>query len=317
SYTLGYKKSLKPLFLCGIFLGLGAASKWIGLYAAAGLAFLFLLAKISEYREYNKVSSNRKIKKPVWFKDFIPVYIWKTLGMCVLFFIVIPLIIYVLSYIPYIMAEAHNGRSMWDVVWSNQGYMLGYHKGVTQPHPFSSTWWQWPFITRPMWYYNNTDLAPGMASTISAMGNPAIWWTGIATFFIGIVIATYKKHKYMVVVYTAAACQYFVWIAITRTVFIYHFYSTVPFLIFTIVYVMKSLVDLYNDPLRTVKIPMFFLKKKFIELEISRKRIMIGLCIFYLVVVVALFAFFYPAISGFEVSKKWVDMLKWFQGWSF
>jgi dolichyl-phosphate-mannose-protein mannosyltransferase len=308
SYTLGYKKSLKPLFLSGIFLGIGAASKWIGLYAAAGLAFLFFVAKYNEYREYDMVTKSRKIKKPAWYKDFIPVYIWQTLAMCIVFFVIIPAIIYILSYIPYAMAEAHNGRSMWSVIWENQSYMYGYHKGVTQSHPFQSNWWQWPVMYRPMWYYNNTDLPAGISSTISAMGNLAVWWVGIITFLLGGVTALYKKHKYMLIVYTAAACQYFVWILITRTVYIYHFYSTVPFMIFTIVYMMKCMIDMYNDPARAVKIGR-------ITLMMSRKKVMIWLSVFYLVVVAAMFILFYPAISGFEVSTKWIKALKWFSTW--
>ena len=35
SYVLGFKQSLKPLFLSGLFFGFGAASKWIAFYGAA------------------------------------------------------------------------------------------------------------------------------------------------------------------------------------------------------------------------------------------------------------------------------------------
>ena len=58
SYVLGFKQSLKPLLLSGLFFGLGAASKWIALYGAAGLALLFLLTKYDEYRDYIRTTSH-------------------------------------------------------------------------------------------------------------------------------------------------------------------------------------------------------------------------------------------------------------------
>ncbi len=48
----GLKKTLKPLALAGLFFGLGAASKWICIYAGGGLAVLLLFSLVSRYREY-------------------------------------------------------------------------------------------------------------------------------------------------------------------------------------------------------------------------------------------------------------------------
>ena len=40
-YDTSIKKTLIPLGLCGISMGLGIATKWTGIYAALGLAVLF------------------------------------------------------------------------------------------------------------------------------------------------------------------------------------------------------------------------------------------------------------------------------------
>ena len=48
----GFKNSLIQLGLCGLFLGLGAASKWICLYSAAGLAIIFFKDLYEKYNEY-------------------------------------------------------------------------------------------------------------------------------------------------------------------------------------------------------------------------------------------------------------------------
>ena len=86
-------KSLIPLFFCGIMFGLGASTKWVCLYTGVGLAFLFFLAK---YLEADDIATGRAMltnKKKSWFTyNFVP-----TCCACIIFFIVIPGSIYILS----------------------------------------------------------------------------------------------------------------------------------------------------------------------------------------------------------------------------
>ena len=275
SYNLGFKRSMKPLILCGLFFGMGVACKWIVLFGAPGLAALFIWSKYNEYRETRKIA-----------------YMSRTAIICVLFFIIIPGCIYIISYIPFIAAPGNNFGS----ILQNQIRMITYHGAAVRSHPFQSSWFEWPFMTRPIWYYKGVDVGPGMISSIVAMGNPAIWWTGILTFFSALYLSIKNKHRYMAVIFVAAAFQYLVWALIRRTVFIYHFYSTVPFVIFTIVYIIKHLIELSGN---------------------SGKRRIIVITGAYIFVVIALFVWFYPVISGLEVSKSWIDSTKWFRDWVF
>lgn len=41
-----------------------------------------------------------------------------------------------------------------------------------------SSWYEWPTMIRPMYYYCQT-LRDGMKEGISAFGNPLVWWAGI------------------------------------------------------------------------------------------------------------------------------------------
>jgi len=265
---------MKTLFLCGLFFGLGVASKWIVLFGAGGLAVLLFWTIFIEYRENKRLA-----------------FIGKTLAMCTVFFFLIPVMIYILSYIPFLTAPG----SSFDSIIQNQIRMLTYHESAVRNHVFQSSWFEWPLMTRPMWYYQGLDVLPNRISSIVAMGNPAIWWTGVATFFSALYISIKKKHRYMTVVFVAAAFQYLIWALIPRTIFIYHFYSTVPFVIFTIVYVIKHLVETSSD---------------------KGKKIIITTCI-YVFIVIALFVWFYPVISGLEVNKSWIDSAKWFPDWIF
>jgi len=289
SYNKGFYRSLKPLLLSGIFFGLGAATKWSAIYGAPGLALIFFMAKYNEYKDYREAKEQYTGKNsgemPEWVDKYIPVYFWKTILYCVLFFIVIPGTIYILSYIPYLMVP---GMKFADI-FKYQKSMYHYHSTLEATHSFQSAWWTWPLIIRPIWYYQGKDLPAGMASTIASFGNPAVWWAGVLAFFAALK-AAWKKNKAMILVVVAVISLYLPWIIISRAAFIYHFFPMVPFMILSVVYVIK--------------------KQK--EKGTSMKYIY-G----YLALVLLLFILFYPAVSGMVVPGWYIKLLRWFPSWYF
>ncbi len=46
---------------------------------------------------------------------------------------------------------------------TNQTSMFNYHSGLEATHPYSSSWYQWPTMVRPIWYYSGylTDAVKG------------------------------------------------------------------------------------------------------------------------------------------------------------
>jgi len=290
SYQRGFYRSIIPLFLSGLFFGLGAATKWSALYGAVGLAMLFFMSKYNEYKDYLRARYGNKRKRhnflPAWVEEFMPVYMWKTILYCILFFIIIPGTIYLLSYIPYLMVP---GMEFSDII-EYQKSMYDYHSGLEATHSFQSDWWTWPLMIRPIWYYDGKDLPEGMASTIASFGNPAIWWVGIGALFTA-VKAALKKNKAMIVVVVAIISQYIPWMMISRSAFIYHFFPMVPFMILAVVYVIKVLVD---------------------EKGMARKYVY-G----YLGLVFLLFVLFYPVVSGLIVPERYISFLRWLPSWVF
>ncbi len=290
SYRKGFYSSLKPLFLSGLFFGLGAATKWSALYGAPGLALIFFMAKYNEYKDYKKARQTSLKGQgggstPAWVERFMPVYMWRTILYCVLFFIVIPIGIYLLSYIPYLMVP---GMEFGDIL-EYQKSMYRYHSTLESTHSFQSEWWSWPLMIRPIWYYQGKDLASGMASTIASFGNPAIWWPGVLAIVFA-VMAAFKRNKAMFLVTTAIISQYIPWMLISRSAFIYHFFPMVPFMMLAIVYVIKRLV----------------------ERGISKYYVYA-----YLSLVLLMFVLFYPAVSGLVVPKAYINFLRWFPSWVF
>lgn len=204
SYALGFKQSLKPLFLSGLFFGFGAASKWIAFYGAAGLALLFFLNKYLEYTDYRKIAIKSK-KKPTWFHDYKSLYLFGTMGLCVIFFVIIPGIIYSLSYIPWVKIPGVDG---FRIVIDNFKSMLRYHSQLTETHPYQSAWWEWPFMSRPMAFYFGSDLPAGVVSKIYTLGNPAVWWTGIAAFLAITTMSLTKVKKHFSILFVLAVSSF-------------------------------------------------------------------------------------------------------------
>lgn len=251
SYDLRFKQSLKPLIFCGLSFGIGIACKWTSVYAGAGLAFLFFLAK---YLEYQDIERKRvcwpEQKKPWILSNFTP-----TCAVCLIFFVILPAIIYVLSYIPYMAGDPD--KSLMSIVLDNQINMYSYHSGLNATHDFSSSWWQWPIMMRPIWYYVQPEAGAGLRSTIVSFGNPAVWWTGIAAVIASLITAWRKRDKRMVVVFVAFALQFCPWMLVTRCTFIYHFFTAVPFVILMIVYCISHLLE--SKKIKLYKGPLFVL----------------------------------------------------------
>ncbi|MDR1912892.1 MAG: phospholipid carrier-dependent glycosyltransferase, partial [Clostridiales bacterium] len=170
-------RSLIYLFLCGLCAGLACAAKWQGVYAMLGLPVLFFYSINKRRLEF---ISHKCVKNVTESNiDFFPQYATITLAMCVIFFIIIPIVIYTLSYVPYLRTPGKEGIK---AIIQNQKDMFGYHSDLESTHPYSSYWFQWPLMMRPIYYYAGT-LANGLRTGITSFGNPAVWWTGIAAFF--------------------------------------------------------------------------------------------------------------------------------------
>lgn len=278
-------KSLLPLLFCGIMFGLGASTKWVCIYTGVGLAFLFFVAK---YLEFNDVINNRAIgqtKKSWMTGNMIP-----TCCACVIFFIAIPLVIYTLSYIPYMPSS---NKGLMDIVIDNQEYMFDYHSGLTADHSYGSAWYTWPVMVRPIYYYSGSqaNLADGIGSSIVSMGNPLVWWTGLACIIPAGFYAWKKRDKGMMMAFVGFAVQFLPWVLVTRVCFIYHYFTAVPFVIFMIVYVIKNLI----------------------EDGIINKNVLWV----YLGLVLLLFIMFYPVLTAREVPREYINWLRWFSTWSF
>lgn len=54
--------------------------------------------------------------------------------------------------------------------------MFSANAGIMTPHPYSSFWWQWPMMKKPIFYWLNKNAG------IYFIGNPVVWWSTCLVF---------------------------------------------------------------------------------------------------------------------------------------
>ena len=285
-YADGLKKTLKPLALSGLFFGIGAACKWTSIYAGAGLAILLFGSLISRYLDYRQVNARDNDADKAKVAEFWPMAI-KTLLWCMLFFIVIPFTIYFASYTPYYIYESgqtagYGVADMFKTFAHYQQFMYHYHSTLVATHPYQSSWYSWPFTVKPMWYYFNSYIAPDQVSTLSASGNPAVWWVssiGAVALLWARLSKRVKPDRAMQIFLVGILANFLPWVLVTRCTFIYHFFATVPFILMATVYALQKLEERYPEA-------------NFI------KWVWVGFAVLF-------FVLLYPGLSGLAIPAQW------------
>lgn len=297
-YDTPLKRTWIPLGACGIAFGFGIASKWTGAYAGAGLAIIFFAQLLMRYREYlyakrlPKGNSNGISHKHII--SAFPQNTKRTILFCIIFFVVIPFIIYLLSYIPFVDAYR---PGLFQKMLKNQETMFKYHSALEATHPYSSTWIEWPIMKRPIFYYSSR-LGGALRQGISSFGNPLVWWAGIPALIYTAYLAIKKKQKTAMYLCVGFLAQYLPWTLVSRCTFIYHYFPSVPFIALCIGYCFMQLKD----------------GKRFR----NHKRRFYILVAVYAMVAFMLFLMFYPVISGSPVNYQYVDkFLRWMDSWVF
>ncbi|MCR5623875.1 MAG: glycosyltransferase family 39 protein [Lachnospiraceae bacterium] len=299
-YDTDLKKTFIPLALCGVSMGLGIASKWTGIYSAAGLAVIIFIQFGRRFREYIYASQNPEgTTNGILHDDIIkkfPKYILKTVLFCVLVFIIVPAIIYCLAYIPF--NDGVEGRTFFQKVIEAQKTMYNYHSGLDATHPYSSKWYQWPIMYRPMWYYSGV-VSDTVREGISAFGNPLVWWAGIPASLVMLYFWIFKKERKCGFLILGYLAQYAPWFLVTRVVFIYHYFPSVPFITIMVAYCLKKITDATSAT------------KKFKWAKYTKYAGYI-----YVAAAIVLFIMFYPVLTGTPVNFHYVEKwLKWFDKW--
>jgi len=278
------------LLLTGIGFGLAVSIKWAGL-ATAGIIILTLLAKpfsrkLADWLNYKDNSangpfqdkSNERISRNHK-KDFIAIGIKEA----IVGIVVIPAIGFLIYLIPFYVHfnilnrpgtgdifmsrefqdelknenkknESHP-LSFWDKFKELNIAMYDYNFGLTDAHPFSSKWSQWPLDNKPIYYWYQ-DLTPknGGIGKIYFLGNPILWWLAFGAIIFTVIRIISKKQRkkikpFMYFLLLAYFANLLPFIAIGRATFLYHYMLSVSFAII--------LLSVYLEELRKKDVQIF------------------------------------------------------------
>ncbi|MCX6706128.1 MAG: glycosyltransferase family 39 protein [Candidatus Woesebacteria bacterium] len=232
-------------FWSALTFGLSLASKWSVIWIIP-LYFLLWLKRREKFR---------------------PSIIW---------FLVIPPAVYLLTYLP--MFLTGHGLNIW---WEMQKQMWWYHTRLKATHPYTSHWWSWPLLIRPIYLYTSNEVN-GMVSRIYAFGNPFVFWFGLISVFLSGIYAFYERNKKLALVIFAYLIFFVPWAASPRIMFLYHYLPSIPFLAIATGYVLR----------RNLK-----------------------LAIWYLFICLLVFIYYYPHWAGLNIPL-WLDTsYYWFSSW--
>ncbi len=265
------------LALSGVSFGLGAASKWVCIYAGAGLAAIWLVYWLRRFLAEKKAVRD----------EFL-----LNVGWCLIFFVLTPCLIYYVSYWSYAPSQGIDGPfrlfngDYLKMVIDNQSYMWNYHSDLVATHPYSSMWYQWLLDVRPILYYLSYP-ADGVTVSFAAFNNPLVSWGGLAAMA-GVGWCAVRDRdataQFILIGYLANLLP---WVLVSRLTFAYHYFPCTLFLALAIGYVFAELRR--KDP---------------------RWRVSVGS---FAALTVVLFAVFYPVLAGTPRTDAYSKIfLKWY-----
>jgi dolichyl-phosphate-mannose--protein O-mannosyl transferase len=259
-YLTGRVVSRSRSFLAaGIFLGAAISVRWAGFYV---YPLILLCLAFRFWREKEQLS----------FVSDLLVYLF-----------LVPILLYFATHTIIPMVQGYP----WKNIWTIQQHMYRYHVDLRATHGYSSAWWSWPLIIRPIWYFfeRKNELVYG----ILCIGNPAVYWVG--PFAIGYVLFKWMEERKFLYGFILAGffSQWLPWILPKRVEFFHYFYSAVPFVFMAVALLLQ----------------------RFWQIPKVGKWIVAG----YLLIVTGLFIYWYPLYTGLPISEASYRNHLWFKAW--
>jgi dolichyl-phosphate-mannose--protein O-mannosyl transferase len=256
----------RPMLAAGAFLGLALSTRWTSLPVAA---FLFLTLLV--------VRRERLLRR-------------RELLLVVLSLGILPLLVYVTSYAPW-MAQGHSVLEVAQLQVKMWRRMASYGGD----HPYTSPWYTWPWLYRPpLFHYEQAGAGP--LRIILAIGNPAIWWLALPATLAALAFGVRNRDPRALFGAVGFCFTYLTWgIASRGLQYSHYFFESVPFACLSLA---------------------FFLDRAW-EGRLG------GLCKAYVVLAALLFVHFLPVLVALPIPNAWfharliggVYPWRWFPSW--
>lgn len=263
--SLGEPLSARDMIGAGAFLGLALSTRWTSLWALGFLGLVLLAVR------------GRRLLRP------------RELALVLLAFLLIPLALYVLSYVPW-MCQGNSIRQLLPL----QRAIWRYHSDLRATHPYFSHWYTWPWLYRPTWYHFKQE--QGWIRGIVAIGNPALWWASVPVTLWAVIGGLKARDPRRLFAGFGFLALYLPWGISPRTLNYNHYlFEAIPYACLS----LGMLLDRCWDTPRG------------------------GLARGYVAAVLLLFLFFYPFLAAVAVPQDWyyyrlrdgVRPWTWFPTW--
>ena len=256
------------MLAAGVAFGLALSTRWTSLWAWGFLGLTLLVVR------------GRRLLRP------------RELLLVIAAFGAIPVALYVLSYVPW-MLQGPKNQSLREL-WPHTKAIWNYHAGLVADHPYFSKWYTWPWLVRPTWYYfkQTGDSVTG----IVALGNPGLWWVSVPVAFWAYNSGLWDRDPRRIFAGAGFLCLYLPWGLAPRTLNYSHYlFEAIP-------YACLALGMLLDR-----------------EWEGPRR----ALARAYVFLVAGLFLYFLPLLIGIPFPSSWffrdlglgVKPWSWFRSW--
>ncbi|WP_158437903.1 dolichyl-phosphate-mannose--protein mannosyltransferase [Naasia lichenicola] len=298
------------LIAAGLAFGLMSGVKWSGIYYLVGfLAYVVItdyLARRSRGIRYSLIGGIRTI--PVALVSTVP----------------IALAAYLATFSGWFLStngydrnwiakggERWTGLTAWvpDAIqnlWHWHASIYAFHTGLSVTHPYATPAILWPLLARPTQiYYRGSATGQNgcqfnyCAEIVWSIANPILWWASVACALFLVYLLFRRRDWRIGLILAGIGAGYLPWLAYpTRTMF--QFYAIVfePYLFLAAVYVIGLLLGLVGPQPAPERAPIY-------------RRIVIV----FLILVVAVSAFFYPMWTGMQVPFWFWQIHVWSPTW--
>lgn len=274
----------QQFWYASLFFGLALATKWSALYFIALFGLVTLLRLL---RQEN-------------IKD-LP----RTVTMRILQFGVIPIAIYITSWIGWFVSErgwdrTHSSNPLTSLLYYHK-QMLDFHTSLVEKHAYQANPWSWLIMGRPTSFFFETPKGCGgssCAQEVLALGTPVLWWS--ATIAVAVLMGFWMWQFYhrvvdnkLTFILLGIIAGYLPWFFFQkRTVFSFYAIVFEPFLILAIIYCAKIFIDRSKNPANAQVIILGFVAVVFLN-----------------------FIYFLPLYLGEITTYAQWHMRMWFPSW--
>ncbi|WP_157467522.1 dolichyl-phosphate-mannose--protein mannosyltransferase [Frankia sp. QA3] len=297
----GPRVGLRPWRIAaGLCLGASLGVKWSALYTLIGFAALALAWDVGARRTAG-------VRRPVRgaLRRDLPAW-----SGC---YVLLPIVTFLATWTGWFVTDGGYNRhrygdgllAAWHGWWDYQQAILDFHEHLDAHHVAQSTPLSWLVLGRPVAYdYQGLKFgeqgcraAGGCAREVLALGNPAVWWVGTAALVAMLALWVSRRDWRAALVLVGFGSSFLPWLAFpNRTMFFFYALPLLPFLVLGI----TAAAGLALGP----------------RAASDTRRLVGALSVgVYLIVVVLMFAYFYPILAAQVIPLDAWRARMWFPGW--